>query len=269
MERHDPRETAVRRNEAWRTLPLMLGELTTEECSVALAGPHATVILPLGSTEPHGPHLPLCTDAVLAVESARRAAETLRVMGVAAVVAPPLAYGVTRFAAGFAGAISLSPVVLEQLVRELCDAYRDAGFALVCATNHHLEPEHVSAVSRAVIGTAASRGGAVYANQLSARWGRTLSAEFKRGDCHAGAYESSLVMAAQPSLVRDQRRRALPALSYSLSEAIREGKATFREIGMTRAYTGAPAEATPEEGEDLYARLTTMVVTEVREALGI
>ena len=55
--------------------------------------------------------------------------------------------------------------------------------------------------------------------------------------------------------------------SLSLSDAIRAGKATFVEIGMDRAYTGAPAEATREEGEELYARLVTMVVTEITEGL--
>ena len=59
----------------------------------------------------------------------------------------------------------------------------------------------------------------------------------------------------------------LPSLGLSLSEAIRSGKATFAEIGMDRAYTGAPREATVEEGEELYEKLVTMVVTEVSEAL--
>src|SRR5262245_19886409 len=117
------KQTLVRRNEEWRTLPLALGEMTTEECSVVLSGPHATVVLPVGATEPHGPHLPLGTDVLLAEESARRAVGALRALGVSATVAPPLGYGVTRYAGGFAGTISLSPAVVEQLVRELCFAY--------------------------------------------------------------------------------------------------------------------------------------------------
>jgi creatinine amidohydrolase len=59
----------------------------------------------------------------------------------------------------------------------------------------------------------------------------------------------------------------LPTLGLSLSAAIKDGKATFAEIGMDRAYTGAPSEATREEGDDLYERLVTMVVTEVTEGL--
>ena len=169
--------------------------------------------------------------------------------------------------AGFAGAISLSVALVEQLIRELCVGYREAGFALVCVTNHHLEPEHVTAVTRAIEGTRAVRGGVIFANQLTPRWGRTLSSEFKRGECHAGEYETSLVMAAQPNLVRDHLRAALPAVPISLSNAIKAGQTTFREMGLERAYAGTPGTATRDEGEMLYNKLSAMIVTEVREAL--
>lgn len=267
MSSNDATSTIVSRPANWSTLPLRLADLTTEECAIVLSGPNPTVILPVGSTEPHGPHLPLGTDALLADESARRAARDLRVLGVSAVAAPPLAYGVTRYAAGFAGAISLSPALLEQTIRELCGAYREAGFSVVCVTNHHLEPDHVAAITRAVEGTAATRGGVRFANQLTPRWGRTLSEEFKRGACHAGEYESSLVLASRPELVDNATRVALPAVPISLSDAIKAGQSTFQEMGLTRAYAGAPADATAAEGEALYRKLTLMIVTEVQEAI--
>jgi creatinine amidohydrolase len=267
MDFDDTDTTIVNHSAVWQQTPLELARMTTEECAIVLAGPLPTVILPIGSTEPHGPHLPLATDVVLAEESARRAADVLRARGVSTVVAPSVAYGVTRYASGFAGAISLSPALMEQLVRELCVAYREAGFALVCVTNHHLEPDHVSAIARAVDGTRAARGGVCFANQLTRRWGRTLSAEFKRGDCHAGSYESSLMLAARPEWVREELRSELPSLPISLSEAIKAGSATFREIGMERAYTGAPSEASAAHGEEQYRLLAEMIVTEVFEAL--
>ena len=54
----------------------------------------------------------------------------------------------------------------------------------------------------------------------------------------------------------------------SLSDGIRAGQATFRAMGLDRAYTGSPADATREEGEALYGRLAEMIATEVLEALG-
>lgn len=246
-------------------LPLRLGELTTEECAEVLRAPHPTVLLPVGSTEPHGPHLPLATDAILSERACEVAAARLRAEGVTAVVAPSLPYGVTRYAAGFAGAISLTPETAERVVAELLAAYVGAGFARACVVNNHLEPEHVAALSRAV----ASAPGALFANQLTRRWGKTLSDEFRRGDCHAGSYETSLVMAARPDLVRVEVARGLAPVPISLSAAIREGKHTFRAMGGDRAYFGAPAAASREEGESLYERLAAMIVAEVRESLGL
>src|SRR5258708_4545099 len=65
---------------------------------------------------------------------------------------------------------------------------------------------------------------------LTRRWARTLSDEFKRGDCHAGRYETSLVLAAARGRVLDDARAALPALGVSLADEIRAGKKTFREM---------------------------------------
>lgn len=246
-------------------LPLRLGELTTDACASLLRAPHPTVLLPVGSTEPHGPHLPLATDAILSDEVCLRAAQALRDVGVSAVAAPTLPYGVTRYAQDFSGATSLSPETTARVIEELLAAWRAMGFACVCVVNNHLEPEHVEALARGVERVP----GAVFANQLTRRWGRTLSAEFKRGDCHAGSYETSLVLASRPDLVRDDVRAGLAPVPISLSDAIRAGRTTFKAMGAERGYFGAPAEGTLAEGDAMYARLVEMVVTEVRESLGL
>ncbi|MFO0644935.1 MAG: creatininase family protein [Polyangiales bacterium] len=242
---------------------LRLGELTTEECAALLRAPHPVVLLPVGSTEPHGPHLPLATDAILSERACEVAASRLREANINAVVAPALPYGVTRYAAGFAGAVSLSPETTERILEELSTAWISAGFERVCVVNNHLEPAHVEALARAV----AKVPGALFANQLTRRWGRTLSDEFRRGDCHAGSYETSLVLAARPDLVREEIRATLAPVPISLSVAIREGRHTFLEMGADRAYFGTPTAATRDEGEGLYDRLATMIVTEVRESI--
>ncbi len=254
-------------DDRWRTAPLALSECTMNDCADVLAGPTPVAVLPVGSTEPHGPHLPLETDALLARESALRAVRALREKGVSAVVAPAVSYGVTRYAKAFAGAITVSEEALIGYVSSVCEGLRNGGFSLVCVSNHHLEPEHVLTVAGAVTKASESVGGVCFANQLTKRWGKTLSDEFKRGACHAGSYESSLVMAARPELVRDDVRRALPDVNVSLSAAIREGKNEFIAMGLTDAYAGEPREASAGEGDALYAKLTEMIVTEVLEAL--
>ena len=74
------------------------------------------------------------------------------------------------------------------------------------------------------------------------------------------------MLAARPELVRDEVRRRLMVKPIDLARAMREGKRTFGEAGAAEAYFGDPAAASVEEGNDIYARLVTMVVEEVRAA---
>ena len=240
-----------------------LGRMTYEEVAALIGAGSAVVIVPVGSVEPHGPHLPLDTDTTISVTCAQRAAERLAQEGIPAVVAPSVPYGVTDYASGFAGAIGVPAATLTPLLRAIAQRLLGDGFAHVCFVNNHLEPAHDAAVRAAIVGLPA--GAASVACPLTRRWGRTLSEEFKRGDCHAGRYETSLVLAAgvavRPSFGE------LPSLGLSLADAIKAGKTTFAEIGMDRAYTGAPRDATQAEGDALYEKLVTMVVTEITEAL--
>jgi creatinine amidohydrolase len=240
-----------------------LAELTYEEVSEICAGGGAVAIVPVGSVEPHGPHLPLDTDTAISETCAARAADALEADGTRAVVAPSLPYGVTDYASGFAGAIGVPAAALTSMLRGIADKLLATGFAHVCFVNNHLEPAHDAAVRASIEGL--PPGSASVACPLTRRWARTLSDEFKRGDCHAGSYETSLALAAHRR-VREGYGE-LPTLGVSLADAIKQGKATFAEIGMPRAYTGAPREASVEEGERMYERLVTMVVTEIREGL--
>jgi len=245
---------------------LHLAALTTEGVAAILANSSSAILLPVGSVEPHGPHLPLGTDTLLSEESSRRAARSLREKGVAAWIAPSIPYGVTDFAAGFAGAIGVEASVLTAFLANVTSRFLADGWSHVCLVNNHLEPAHDQAVRAAIAGVAAGR--ASVACPLTRRWGRTLSEEFKRGNCHAGRYETSLVLAAEGAADAPDRAQ-LPAIEVSLSDGIRAGKTTFRAMGLDRAYTGAPAEATREEGELLYGRLAEMITTEVLEGLAL
>ncbi|CAN5490333.1 creatininase family protein [soil metagenome] len=246
------------------THPMLLGELTTDETRDFLARPRTAALVPVGSVEPHGPHLPLATDTVLSEVASRRAIALLTDRGIDALVAPSVPYGVTDYARGFAGALSVPKEALTAYLRAVAESLLDAGFARVAFVNNHLEPAHDAAVREAA---AAFTGRVVVACPLTRRWGRTLSDEFKRGNCHAGRYETSLVLAAGARIREDQRVDLAP-LETSLAEGIKSGKTTFAEMGMDRAYTGAPADATKDEGDELYAKLAEMVATEVSESFG-
>ncbi|MCC6646991.1 MAG: creatininase family protein [Polyangiaceae bacterium] len=234
-----------------------LAELTTFELEARLARGSVVALVPVGSTEPHGPHLPLDTDVVISEEACLRAVDALAAEGVDALVTPSIPYGVTEFAAGFRGAVSVSGAALTAFVRAVVEALLAGGFARVCVVNNHLEPAHDLAIRAAVQGVE----GASVACPLSRRWGRTLTDEFKSGACHAGRYETSLVLAARPSSVRALATTLAPR-GESLSAGIRAGVTSFRDLGLTEAYTGAPAEATAQEGAETYGRLVEMIVAE-------
>ncbi|HWM84948.1 MAG TPA: creatininase family protein [Kofleriaceae bacterium] len=225
------------------------------------------VLVPVGSVEPHGPHLSLETDTEISLGAAELAAARLEEQGLTARIAPPVPYGVTECARAFPGAVSVPAAALSAYLGAVVDGFLASGAAHVCLINNHLEPEHDSAVRAAVQGRDAAR--VSVACPLTRRWARTLSDEFKSGACHAGRYETSLALARDPRLCDEAARAQLPEVPVSLSDKLRAGVSDFAAMGLARAYAGAPAEATRAEGDELFQRLADMVVGEVLGALGV
>lgn len=245
-----------------------LARHTTASLEALTSGGKGVIALvPIGSTEPHGPHLGLGTDVIISAAACLRACELLDRRGtMVGLIAPAISYGVTDCAAGFAGAVSIPADVLTAYLRAVVDGLLASGVRHVCLVNNHLEPAH-DAACRAV---AAGRAKEVsYACPLDRQWARTLSAEFKSGACHAGRYETSIVMAAAPELVHESLRARLPPVPISLSDQLKAGVSTFSKMGLELAYAGDPAAATVEEGEQMIARLGDMVVGAILEAMGI
>lgn len=247
-----------------RRLPDMLSEMTFEEAQHA-ADEGAVALLPAGATEAHGPHLPLSTDVVISETAARRAVGMLRGERIAAVVLPPLAYAVTEFAADFGGTISLPLETATMMARDVILGAARAGFAGVVVCNAHLEPGNLKALKDAVAAAGEAGVKAVFPDVTRKPHALRLGEEFKSGACHAGSYETSLVLAADPFLVRSDVVEHLEANPKSLSVAIREGKKSFLEAGGPQAYFGYPAEASAGEGERLYGELADIFATAARE----
>lgn len=242
-------------------------DLTTVEAASARdAG--AVVLLPVGSIEPHGPHLPLSTDILIAEETARRAALRLASAGIPAFVLPAFAYSPVEFSAGFAGAIGLTPSAAEEALADLLVSALEQGFRAVAVVNAHLEPAHIECL-RAAVSLAGSRAGRspVFPDITRRALASKLTEEFRSGACHAGRYETSLVMAVRPDLVREEVRTVLPPVGISLVEAIRKGKRSFREAGIDAAYCGDPASASAAEGEATYETLGEIVSEDVLRSL--
>jgi creatinine amidohydrolase len=244
-----------------------LRRLTSPGFAERTAGGNLVILLPVGSVEPHGPHLSLVTDTEISLGAAERAAARLRGHNLEVVIAPAVAYGVTDCAAGFTGAVSIPSGVLTAYLAAVVDGFLGAGAAHVCLVNNHLEPAHDQAVRAVLDGRPAAR--VSVACPLTRKWARTLSDEFKSGACHAGRYETSLALARDPTLCDESARQGLPEVPVSLSDKLKAGITTFADMGLERAYAGAPAAATAAEGEELFRKLADMVVGEVLSALGV
>ncbi len=207
-----------------------------------LARSGATLLIPAGSTEQHGPHLPLTTDTDIAVAIATGAA--FRHGGL--VVAPALAYGSSGEHEGFAGTLSIGQDATEMVLLEIGrSASRDFAHTIVVSTHGgNSEP-----VGRAMARLRAE------AHPVAA-WSPTWP-----GDLHAGRTETSLMLAIDPERVRLDRAEAgdrrpaatlLPRLRHRGVRAV-----------SANGVLGDPAGATEGEGRALLARAVDELVAAV------
>ncbi len=210
----------------------------------------AVHLLPLGATEPHGPHAPLATDTLISVGICNRAAEQLE-GEIQVLVLPAVPYGVTRYGSAFPGAVSIGEETLRGLVSGIADSV-----GTVVLVNSHFEPEQVE--------TLRSTGLPLLDLTRRANAER-LTEEFRSGSCHAGRYETSLVLADRPELVHADRMQALEERHVDMPAAIRAGQTDFVAMGMDEAYCGSPAESSGEEGRETFETLTEMLVELIRE----
>jgi len=244
-----------------------LAQLTWEEVR-DLDRSRTIVVLPVGAIEAHGPHLPLDTDVVIAGAMARAGAKRLGARDRVVLILPALAYTPASFGAAFHGTLSISGVTVTALVVDLARSLTDHGFGVLAIANAHLDPEHLTALHEAVTLARADRLLPIVFPDLTRRpWGSRLGAEFKSGACHAGQFETSIVLHEKADAVRDEVRQSLTPNPQSLSEAIQRGKSTFAEAGGPRAYFGDPAAATAHEGTRLIETLGTILEEAVLEAL--
>jgi creatinine amidohydrolase len=249
-----------------------LAQLTWQEAG-GTDRDRTVVILPVGALEAHGPHLPVATDVWIADAMARTGAEKLAARGMDALLLPALAYTTAPFAADFPGTVSIDPAVVSGQIAGVIDSLARHDFEVLALANAHLDPSHITALQSAVDAARQSkRMRIVFPDVTQKPWALRLTAEFKSGACHAGRYETSLIMAIRPDLVHEDIRQRLPPNAKSLSAAIAAGQKSFVEAGGPRAYFGYPSEATPEEGRAtitaLGAILEEAVMIELARSVG-
>ncbi len=243
---------------------IVIAEMSWTEVDEALKD-RPVALVPVGATEAHGPHLPVSTDTVIATDLARRGAAKLKEHGVPSLILPPVPYLVAELGADFAGTISLPPETEVALLRDLA-VLASKRFRAVAFIGVHVEPAHMECLKRAVEEAAKAGAKATYVNITKKRWADILGEGFQSRN-HGGAWETSLMMAAAPQMVRDSVRRNLPPVE-SPAPALQKGARTFAEAGGEEAYFGDPTAATVEDGEGHFDALAEVVSLSVMEYLG-
>lgn len=230
------------------------------------SGKPVAALLPCGATEAHGPHLPLNTDVIISEGVARRAAAWLDKDDIRALVLPPLAYAPAEYAAEFAGTISIGATAAKAVILDIARVLRAQGFACIGLANSHFDPANVAMLREAASEITALGLPVAFPDFTRRALAATLTAEFISGACHAGQFETSLVLADEPNLV-NAARALLAENPASLTEAFAHGAKTFTEAGGPEAYFGAPAAASAEEGENSFHVMAQALAGSVREAI--
>ncbi|HWD52870.1 MAG TPA: mycofactocin biosynthesis peptidyl-dipeptidase MftE [Acidimicrobiales bacterium] len=199
-----------------------------------LAGQGAVLLVPMGSTEQHGPHLPVTTDTDIAGAIVSHPAIGLRLPH--AVVAPPLPYGSSGEHDGFSGTLSIGRKATELVVMELVRSASASFSAVVVVSTHGGNAAPVDqAVSRLRAEGRNVRG-------WSPRW---------QGDAHAGRTETSLMLAVAPDRV--DLAVAEPGDTRPLAEILPALRAGGVSSVSPNGVLGDPTAATKAEGDRLLA----------------
>jgi creatinine amidohydrolase len=230
-------------------------------------GRPVVAILPCGATEAHGPHLPLNTDVIISEGMARRAAAILEAGGTTALVLPALAYAPAEFAAAFPGTITIEAEAFKQVLIGIARSLKAHGFACLAIANSHFDPANVAALREAVQEIRGLDLGLAFPDFTRRALAQTLTEEFRSGACHAGQFETSLVMADRPELVDEPARVKLDANPASLVVAFTRGARSFAEAGGPEAYFGTPRDASPSEGEETFRRMAATLAAAIVETL--
>lgn len=242
----------------------VLYDLTGPDVAKAL-GRTSTVVLPFGSVEQHGPHLPCGTDTMAAELVAREVAARLD-----ALLVPFGPYGVTPIHAGHPGTVSLSRRTFEALARDVCrELVRMGARALVLVNWHEGNRASLDAVATDL----QDRLGATFVVAQACYVAQRLYAEDGGELTHGGGIETLAVMAHDPSLLRLDRAgtASRPAGAAELDEMRRSREVYGFVTDVTElaedGWYGDPGWATTARAEGFAATVAAEVVRQVERIL--
>lgn len=215
----------------------LLDEMSWPEIEESLRSTR-TLILPVGATEEHGPHLPVFTDTIQAVEVAREAARHRDVF-----LAPPIHYGVCRSTRRFPGTITVSHDGLRAFMRDLLISFFESGFDRILILTGHAGGQHMAALEEACQMAVEERDLRVSLVSLFDLIDMK-SVETPR-DGHSGEIETSLMMVIREDLVKGRPEGNFPSRPRFL---------VLRDVRhlMGNGIMGDPSKASLKKGREFF-----------------
>jgi creatinine amidohydrolase len=240
-----------------------LDTLTWPQVRAQIDAGRDTVVLALGATEQHGRHLPLATDALLGDHLARMLADRLD-----AFLAPTLRVGCSEHHLGFAGTMSLSEGTFHAVVGDLVRSLLTGGFRRIV-----LVPTHggnfaplaaaVAKLDESQAVTALTDLGVLF--QIAQMGEREYGVPLAEGGLHAGEWETSLLLAIHPELVKMEHAEA--GFTGDPQDAL---QGIFAEGGVAalskNGAIGDPRRATAEHGQRYWSAAVDLALEQIQAA---
>ncbi len=236
---------------------MRIEEMTSAEFAEAVEG-DPVVILPIGATEAHGPHLPLGTDAFQPEAIADVVAE--RVNGL---VAPAIKYGQHSSTRNLPGTIGVTSSTLRALIVDILESLHRNGIRKIVIISGHSGSVHMAMIKDACEDV-------VRRYQMNVIFladydlGKNVQEEIGAGpgDGHGGMMETSRIMAIRPDLVpRNRTRGEFVSAGYSV--------VSDPERCYPQGFVGDAAKANPQAGKRLNDYIADALTDLIRKDLGV
>ena len=215
-----------------------LERLTWPEVEARLHEGVDAVLIPIGSTEQHGHHMPLDTDCFIARSLCARVAEAGAAEGVELLVAPTLNVTLSWYHMQFPGSLRLSTTTFLQVFREVCDSLVHHGFENLVAVNGH--GGNIAALTVAVNHYFETTGRRVFLVQW---WdlASDILAEIEGPMIHAEEAETSIALALGQQVYEERATRD----AYDRGAAVEEAGLTWTSFGRYAMRPSGPGVVVP------------------------
>ncbi len=246
----------------------LLGDLAWPEVEKVIQD-EKVVLLPLGSLEQHGPHLPIDIDTVAAYEVCKRIAKKIPDI---AVTMPPIYYTHAEISMGFPGTIDIQPTHFIDYLYDVCESLVKHGFKrIVMVSGHGINPPFMQIVSMMIT----SRYPAICSGAAYFDFAKPEVRKIVEHGAHAGEFETSMLLALKPEnvdmskAVRDWNiYMGLKSSKYAYRNFIDRSPIFFIDHLSRFSATGIigdPTKATKEKGQKLIKVIVDDMVEYVKE----